>query len=149
MFTIYLAHPMTGLTTEEVTDYYSEIKRILADMGYCVLHPMVAKGVDLNGVIRPTGEVSSVCNKHAVIERDSWMVNQADVVYLDLSGSSQISIGCMMELAWSYILKKHTIVVMPKGNIHEHYFSLEASDIIFETNTEAINYLKKLAMQEI
>ena len=38
----------------------------------------------------------------------------------------------------------HTILVMPKKNVHQHAFVIEAADIIFETIEEAVEYLQTI-----
>ena len=72
------------------------------------------------------------------------MVTQSDIVFADLTGTITASIGCSMELAWASMLGKHTVVVIPKENIHRHAFILEASDIIFDDTQKAIEYMASL-----
>jgi hypothetical protein len=50
-----------------------------------------------------------------------------------------------MELAWAHDKGKHTIVVLEPGNIHEHAFVLEAADVVFNNEADALLYLKKLS----
>ena len=51
----------------------------------------------------------------------------------------------MFEMAWAHQLGKHSVVVMEKDNIHRHSFVLEASDVLYETYSEALDYLEKLS----
>jgi hypothetical protein len=73
------------------------------------------------------------------------MVHQSDVVYVNLLKTVAPSIGCIMELAWAHDLGKHTVVVMQKDNPHRHAFVLEAADVVFEEERDALRYLMKLA----
>ena len=145
---VYLAHPITGLGYYAVMDYYRETEAALREAGYQTLCPMRGKTHLRNErEFRPDGYQHPVSTNHAIIERDAWMVAKADIVLLDLTGSKSVSIGCMMELAWAYWQHKHTIVVLPQDNPHRHAFVLEAADIVFETQSEALTYLRIFAEQ--
>jgi nucleoside 2-deoxyribosyltransferase len=81
---------------------------------------------------------------HAIIERDRWMVTQADVVYANLMHATCVSIGTVMELAWAHQLGRHTVLAMNTSNIHAHAFVNEAADVIWPTHEEAVDYLYTL-----
>lgn len=148
MLKIYLAGPMTGLTAKEVIKHIKNRKKQLE--GYTVYHPMAGKGfLSTEGILKASGYKSPLISNHHIIERDRWMVSQVDVVFADLSNTNKVSIGTCMELAWAYDMKKYTVVVMEKGNIHEHCFILEAADVIFEDINLAMQYLNKLETMEI
>jgi len=140
---IYLAHPISFSNFAAVRGYFARAKNDL--YLYDVYYPMIAKGyLREEKDFKPSGYKQAISCDHAIIERDYWMVSISDVVFLNFSEAERVSIGCMMELAWAYQLRKHTVVVMPAGNIHIHSFVKEAADIIFETYEEAIEYLVKL-----
>ena len=150
-FSIYCAHAISGKTQDEVLEYYANITKELGDMGYKVLHPMTGKGI-LRTDIKFKAEAETenpITKNHSIKERDQWMVRIADVVLTDLSNTTIASIGCVGELAWADILGKHTVVVIPKENVHRHAFILEMADIIFETLDDAKAYLRKLIGQEV
>lgn len=141
---LYLAHPISGLTGNEVFKYYDEVSAILSKY-YKILSPMTGKDYLRNdNKCVPSGYKNAISNDHAIFQRDTWMVSQSDVVFCDFTGSDKISIGCCMELAIASFLNKHTIVVMNENNIHNHSFILESADIIFNTFDEGINYLIEL-----
>ena len=142
---IYIAHPISLCNPGEVFEYFDNMKTELGSK-YEVLSPMVYKDhLRYAPEFRAEGYAHPVSSNHAVFERDTWMVNQSDVVLCDFTGSSKASIGCSMELAIASWLHKHTVVVLPNDNIHNHAFVREAADIIFETLEEAIKYLEVLA----
>ena len=145
-FFIYLVHPMSGLSWEEVAEYYSRVKTTLDAIGYYTLHPMCAKSELSGNKFDPKGSEtkSPIVSVHAIVRRDHWMVRKSDIVFADLSNVDEKSIGSISEIATSYELGKHTIGVMEVGNIHEHAFMYEQFDIIFRTYDEAIIYLTKL-----
>lgn len=143
---IYLAHPISGMSADEVFDYYDTTNNALR-FDYEVLYPMLGKGYMRNEVeFKAHGyDNMPVSTNHAIMNRDQWMVDQCDILFLDFTGAKSISIGCCMELAWAKLLKKHTVVVLDKDNIHKHAFVLECAHVIFETYDEAISYLIELA----
>jgi nucleoside 2-deoxyribosyltransferase len=146
---IYLAHPISGLSYDAVTTYYEATGRQLRGMGYKVLHPMLGKEhLRTEKEFRALDYRHPVSTNHAIIERDAWMVDRADIVLVDLRDTDTVSIGCMMELAWAYRQHKHTIVILPEDNVHRHAFVLEAADIVFGTLAMALLYLGNLAKEQ-
>lgn len=142
MLKIYLAHQVSGLDFETVVSYFETTARELESFGFDVLAPMTAKGyLRTEREFRPHGYGNPVSSNHAIFERDQWMVRQADIVFVNLDGMTEPSIGCTMELAWASLLGKHTIVVMAPDNPHQHAFVLEAADIVFGVFEDAMDYL--------
>lgn len=143
---IYLARSISGLSYAEVMEEYG---KTIAKLGayYEILNPMTAKGhlkseVEFASYGKYTHPVSV---GHAIYERDKWMVQSCDVLFADLSGTTKVSIGVMMELAWAALLGKHTVLILPEENIHTHTFVRESADIVFSEYDEAIDYLLTLA----
>lgn len=144
-FRIYCAHPISGLSYEEVVKYYNYIITKLSKFGYYVLNPMTGKdALRCEKKLKSCGYGNPISTNHAITERDRWMVTQSDVVYINFYKAKEISIGCIAELAWAHHLGKHTVTVLEKNNPHQHCFILEMSDIIFETEKEAEKYLELL-----
>ena len=142
---IYLAGPISGKSYDEVVDAYKKKSSLLKTYGYEILCPMTGKAYLRNELeFKASGyENFPVSTNHAIFGRDKWMVSNSDIILCDLSSSGdRVSIGSMMEIAWASMLGKHTIVVLPKENIHRHAFVLEAADIVFETIEDAYKYLK-------
>jgi nucleoside 2-deoxyribosyltransferase len=145
---IYLAGPISGKGYDEVVNTYKEKVKFLQDLGYDVLCPMTGKTYLRNELEFKTSGYDKfpVSTNHAIFERDKWMISSCDIILADLSNSGdRVSIGTVTELAWASLLNKHSIIVLPKDNIHRHAFVLEAGDIIFETIEEANKYLIDLA----
>ena len=144
---IYCAHPINGLSYDEVLSYYTETSNLLKSHGYDVLCPMTGKEALRNEVsLKAEGYGFPISTNNAILGRDHWMVLQSDIVYLNLIGCKSISIGCMMELAFAFTHHKHTVLAMEKDNIHRHAFVLGSSNIIYETTKEAEDYLMKLSI---
>lgn len=143
---IYLIHPISGLTYEQVMGYYKEKRELYESLGYTVYSPMTGKKQ-----LRPEAEYRAhgivgnpVATNHAIFERDVWMIQQADVLFADLLGCKCTSIGSCMELAIGSYLRKHTVAAIDQSNPHMHAFVLEAVDTLFETEPEARDYLRQL-----
>jgi len=146
---IYCAHPISGYSADEIFDYYTNIQTTLESYGYNVFTPLYTKS-DLRTEIKfkELDYRQPTSTNHAIYRRDSFMVTQADVIFANFLKATHVSIGSMMELGWASYLHKHTILVMEKDNIHRHAFVMEAADIIFETQEEAMEYLRKLSLKE-
>lgn len=143
---IYLAGSISGQSGETVISYFTLTASFLQELGFEVIHPMIAKGYFRN---EPKFKAEGYLDKqmstnHAIIERDCWMVRQCDILYCNLTMADIVSIGSCMELAWGHILGKHTVVAMQPDNIHRHAFVMEAADVIFENHQESLNYLLEL-----
>ena len=146
---IYLVHPISGLTYEQVMGYYKEKRELYGSLGYTVFNPMTGKKQ-----LRPEVEYKAhgvlgnpVATNHSIFERDNWMLHTVDVVFADLLGCKNISIGSCMELAVAAHLRKHTVAAIEPGNPHMHAFVLEAVDTQFDTEPEAREYLRQLVQE--
>lgn len=146
---IYMVHPISGLSADQVFEYYKENQKLLTSFGYDVLTPMYGKKqLRCEKEFRSADYKLPCTTNHAIFDRDHWMVEQADILYANLSSAKQVSIGSMMELAWGKHLHKHIVVTMQDDNVHNHAFVLEAASIVYKTHTEAMEYLKELIKGE-
>lgn len=146
---IYTAGPISGQSYDQVMKRYRGQVKVLQDMGYEVICPMTGKEYLRTEIeLKAHGlDQHPVSTNHAIKERDRWMVGSVDVVLVDFTEcAGVVSIGSCMELAWADELKKHSIVVMEEGNIHQHCFIIECADIVFPTMVEAYSYLLNLSM---
>lgn len=142
---IYIAGAISGKSADEAFEYFLTRKAMLERCGYSVLCPLTAKGhLRTETTFKASDYRHPISTNRAIIGRDRWMVKQADIVYLNLSSATSASIGSMFELAWAYDTGKHIIAVIPEGNIHQHAFVIQAADIVFQNEEEAIKYLADL-----
>jgi len=147
---IYCCHPITGSSADEVYEYYDDILNVMSSYGYEVLLPLYAKNyLRTETNFRAADYRHPVSTNHAIFNRDRWMVDQSDIVYANLMGSERVSIGTMMELAWASDKGKHVIVAMDKENVHRHAFVLEAADVIFDVEKDALEYLENMAKRQM
>ena len=148
---IYIARPITGLPANEVMAYYKDATDILRDMGYEVFHAFCAKEYLKNDpMVKASGyDDFPLSTDHAIVKRDHWMTQTADILFVNLTNCKQVSIGTCFEMAWAHHMGKHIVTVMEAGNIHEHAFVLETSDVIYENINLAWDYFEKLIKVEI
>lgn len=138
---LYLSHPISGLTPDESFAYFDMMIDRLG-LVFNVLNPLAGKGDTFRGAPGWTGvEQHPVTKQHAIFARDLWAVSTSDFVFVDLTWSKIVSIGCVMELGWAAMLHKHTVLALNHGNMHEHAFVLEAATVRFESADEAVEYL--------
>jgi len=146
---IYMVHPISGLSADEVFEYYQKNEATLTSWGYDVLTPMYGKGMLRTELKFREADYSQPCTtNHAIFTRDHWMVTQADVLYANLTLATTASIGSIMELAWGSHLGKHIVATVPEKSVHRHCFVMEACSIIYPTHEESMEYLRMLAQKE-
>lgn len=145
MKTIYIGHPISGLSYEEVMTYYTYVIDQLKNKGYNILHPMLGKEALRTEIkFRGEGYGTPISNNHAIKCRDKWMVYQADIILMDYTGAPIPSIGCASELAYADAYNKHVVTVVTKDNPNYHAFVLDNSHIVFDTLEDALIYLGRL-----
>jgi len=145
MLTIYCARPISGCSFSDVFAYYDALVPQLSEMGYRVLWPMIGKDhLRTREGPAPALGYEGPLGDFAIPRRDRWMIRQSNIVYVDLSGTTEVSMGCLHELAWGRLLERHMVLAMEAGNPHEHIFVLEAADVRYESADEALDYLSCL-----
>ena len=146
---IYCAHAMSGLPYNEVEKYYRTVRKKFMKYGYEVLCPISCEfkflGLKSNDEkIMSSGYENPIVSNQAILNRDHWMVLQADIIFVNLKGSKRVSIGCMQEIAWAFDHFKHVVLVMEKDNIHNHAFVKSEAHVVFEDEEQAFKYLEYL-----
>ena len=149
MLKIYCVHPISGLSADDVFDYYDKTKDTMTKLGYDVFVPMFGKGFLRTEIeFKAYDYRTPLTTNHAIFNRDKWMVKQSDILYANFMGAKSVSIGSMMELAWGSDSDKQVVIVMEEDNVHMHAFVLEAATIVFHSEEEAIEYLRQLVSKE-
>ena len=145
---VYLAFPMTGRSVGETREYVEETANELREMGFEVLSPLIGTECLTDEEILKTNYEDPVLSDKAIVRRDLWLLKKADIVLVDFGKAEKVSVGCVVETAWAYLLGKHVVSVLPKNSVHDHPFLREASDVIFGTLDEALEYLYFLIKNE-
>ena len=142
---VYIAGIITGLTAEDAFKYFDSVKKTLEDFGYDVFTPMSGKD-EMRTELRfnPQGHKLPQATKHAIVERDRWMVKNSNIIFCDLSGKDTASIGCTAELAWAHDNGIHSVVILPEEHVMRHAFILEMADVLFDNREDALIYMDSL-----
>lgn len=158
--TVYTAGPIAGCTWDEAVDWRAWAARRLPECD--VRSPMRGKEflAELKRTIPGGGDSvqshelataavdSAVSSPHAIVVRDAWDVNLADVLLVNLLPSKDLgkaSIGTAFELAWAWKAQKPAVVVMQdEGNPNSHPFIREAAYVIVPELEAAIFVVRQL-----
>jgi len=144
---VYVAGPMTGLGWDDANDWREKVRTALPDCE--VRSPLRGKAwLRQETVIESSEYPKPFGSKNAIIKRDHWDVQCADLVIANFKGTAFIeygggevitqvaSIGTCFELAWAYEFGTPIISIIPEGNIHRHPFILAASlEIVKDLDT--------------
>jgi nucleoside 2-deoxyribosyltransferase len=144
---IYIAGPLTGRSSKEALDSFKRREKVLKSFGYKVLSPLYGKPYLYDsGELKAGGYDQPVSTDSAIFQRDHWSVELADIVYLDFTDASKVSIGSCFEMAWaSHLGKKVVVAGLTPDNPMSHAFVRQATSLLFDTTQEAEDYLKSFA----
>ena len=84
------------------------------------------------------GDGHPLSTRRGITCRDRMDVMRCDMVIANFLGAKKVSIGTVMEIAWADAFRKPIVVVMEKGNIHEHSMLNQVSGFIVSSLDEAI-----------
>ena len=151
---VYVSHPITGLPWDVVKHRLSSIADELRSAGLKVFLPILLKeaaipgqpvGKDNHTYIRLRSDKIALSMKYHM-RRDFWMISQSDILFAIIEDgfTSDISIGCICELAWAYNQRKHIVAVITDDK-HMHPFIDEMIDVRFDNLATGIEYLRELS----
>ncbi|MGZ5095552.1 MAG: hypothetical protein ACXWCH_30925, partial [Burkholderiales bacterium] len=85
-----------------------------------------------------------------VMTRDRFDATRCDVLLVNLLGTTRVSIGTVMEIAWADAKRIPIVVAMePQGNPHEHMMIAEAIGFRVPTLDEALHIVKAIIDNEV
>jgi nucleoside 2-deoxyribosyltransferase len=157
-FKVYLAGPITGLSYGGATDWRKLAKEALADLSHGRIEgysPMRAKeyladiGLATDGGLSALGyEGKPLSSQRGIMMRDYNDVKTADAVFLNMMGAKIISVGTVIEAAWTFPHVKPTVALIEAdgSNIHEHVMFNEATPVRTENFDEAMHLLVKILL---
>ena len=139
--TVYLSGPITGCTYEGCTDWREYATKVLTPVGIQAVSPMRAKDYlkqladPISGHGREYSHMGVFSTPSAVVTRDRFDTQRADIVLMNLLGADRVSIGTMVELGWADAARVPVVgIIEPspdgkdrhsifyEGNIHDHMF---------------------------
>jgi nucleoside 2-deoxyribosyltransferase len=151
MLQVYLAGPISGLPLNDAAEWRTRAKLILDRNGYWCINPIRGKhpsNADQSIVVNGQNLLYGPnFGPKSVFKRDKHDVERSDILLVNLTGATHVSIFTMMELAWAEEWNKFVLTVMEEGNIHEHAAVREASTLVVPTLEDAIKYLTEVHNQ--
>lgn len=148
---VYACGPIGGLSFDEASDWRDELKMILAIQ--CpegrVLSPLRGRE-ELRKIeklqVRTGGYFTGkpICTPRGAALRDELDVRRADIIFANLLGAKQISIGSVAEIGMARALGKVTIILMEADNIHRHFLLEEWSGYVIASWEEGVELLIQL-----
>ena len=121
---VYQAGPIKGCSYKGATDGREYAAAELRKRGIEALSPM--RGKEFLKRKRKIGDSypdHPMSTDGAIVSRDRSDLRRCDVVLMDLRGADKISLGTAVELGWADAWRKPVVMVIDKGNVHDHPFT--------------------------
>lgn len=123
-FKVYLAGPITGLSYNEITSWRNQVSSYLTDVSNGRIEcysPLRSKEcLSSEQKIELFYDHDVTLHPKAIMQRDHFDCMTADLIFVNMLQSKSISVGTVMEIAWSYAYRKPLVLVMEENNIHIH-----------------------------
>ena len=115
---VYLAGPIAGLHYDAAQDWRSAVRDALAPE-IDAFSPLRSKEyLRKEGVLRDQYAYAPLSSDRGITTRDHFDCQRCDIIFCNLLGANSVSIGTVMEIAWSYSYSKPLVLLMePSGNI--------------------------------
>jgi nucleoside 2-deoxyribosyltransferase len=122
---------------------------------------MVDKSIDLLSPMRQEGHLAeipgpigafapnnvAIATQRAIVAKDKLDIRRSDLVVANFLGATRVSIGSVAEIGFASALDKGIILIMePAGNVHDHVFVNEMSDVIVRSVKEAADIVNALLL---
>lgn len=144
---VYLGGAITGCTFDECTDW-RDIVRDRVPKHIRTISPMRGKSHlkerESGEVIKMSYEEDHMASVKGINTRDFWDCSRCDLVFVNFTGATRVSIGTVMEIAWAKAFNKPVICCMEKDNIHHHAMLDYACCYIVETLEEGLDILSNV-----
>lgn len=145
--TVYLAGPITGLSYGASADWREQIKIWLAP-DIVAYSPLRAKTyLTQETSLQDRYEEYILSSQRGIYTRDFYDCRTRDLIFVNLLGAQNVSIGTVMEISWATAFNKPIVLVMEKeGNVHEHSMVREACPMRVDTLEEAVFITRALLL---
>lgn len=145
MSKVYLAGPISGLSWSEATEWRKQVHDELAEFGIQCLSPLRFKDfLESETSIRDSYPDHALASTRGIYTRDRWDVSRSDLILVNFLGTTKVSIGTVIEIAWADMLNKPIVYLTDEGNIHNHAMIMEAVGFPVYTLEDAIDTIKAL-----
>jgi nucleoside 2-deoxyribosyltransferase len=128
-FLVYCAGPISGLTYGESVDWRKQVADAFPSHIKAV-SPMRGKDFLAKEQSLVDNYEHPLASQKGITCRDRMDVMRCDLLLVNLLGAPKVSIGTVMEIAWADMLRKPIVLVMDKGNLHDHSMIREVSGFI-------------------
>lgn len=118
---VYLAGAISGLNFNGAVDWRDWFCKELPS-GIEGMSPMRGKSyLQHEKDIKDTYPTHALSSDRGITTRDFYDCQTCDLIVANLLGTTKVSIGTVMEIAWGKAFNKPVIVVMEDtGNLHDH-----------------------------
>ena len=146
---IYLAGQIGGLDYADTIGWRKYVSINLGEDFLC-LSPMRSKdflektGVDVELLSFDDPVEKAVTSSKGIVARDRNDVYTCDAVFINLLNITKVSIGTMIEIGWANAYNKPIVLVMDKGNLHDHLMVTEIASFIVPDLNSGITIVKSL-----
>lgn len=142
MKTVYLAGPITGTSYKECTDWRQKLIDDLLKNNLVGWSPMRAKAYLAEETsVGDSYESKILSCQRGIFARDMNDCRQLDAIIANVTGTERVSIGTVMEITAFWWQRKPIVLIMEKGNIHNHAMIREACPFIVHTLDEAVHVM--------
>lgn len=151
MSLVYLSGPITGLTFKGATDWRQYAIDSLATENIKGVSPMRAKdylaslNAPISGHGREYAKLGVLSTAAAVLTRDRFDTQRADIMLMNLVGADRVSIGTMVEIGWADAARVPIVGIMEaEGNVHDHMFVNQSIGFRVATLDEGLDIVKAI-----
>lgn len=152
---IYLAGPISKCTLDQAIGWRNQVKQSLAqyfDGSEIVIYdPLRGKEAELkkrfeynpsnnnNPVIGHNYNCPGILSNPHIFTRDCFDIDRSDILLVNLSDTSKLSVGTLFEIGYGYAKGKTIFVVMHQDSwLQEHPF-IEQSSLLFFDLQDAVD----------
>jgi hypothetical protein len=135
---LFLAGPLTGISYGDALDWRQYVERRLPSDVIAFSALRGKEYVAKEAVLKDAYPDHLLSTPQGTITRDRFDVSRCDALFVNFLKSDRVSIGTIMEMAWADASRIPIILVMEKGNIHDHAFVRQVAAFITDDLDEAI-----------
>lgn len=145
---VYLAGPITGCSYKGAVDWREAIAEELLALGLRCASPMRGKDYlarKRNIKAMYEREEFPLSTREGIFGRDTFDVANCEILLANLVGADRVSLGTVMEIQRGFDYDRYVLVVMEKGNVHDHPFVHQAASLVVSSLEEAVHTLAVLS----
>jgi nucleoside 2-deoxyribosyltransferase len=146
--TVYLAGAITGTSYEETTNWRATVTQALAESNIICFSPMRGKqNLSNELIIKDNYAHDPLSSQQFIFARDSYDCARCDLIFANLLGATQVSIGTVLEIAWAWSYRKPIILVMENANNpHDHSVIRGACPLRATTLDDGIELVRQMVL---